>query len=64
MFGNNNKYAVLGTARRGAAPSFYFLKGGYISAMGAIEINRDTVEFTQKNGFLVYKTILKVKMFE
>ena len=33
MFGNNNKYAVLGMAPMGA-----------ISAMGAIEIVRDTVE--------------------
>ena len=32
MFGNNNKYAVFGTARRGAALGFYFSKGGYISA--------------------------------
>ena len=64
MFGNNNKYAVFGTARRGTAPGFYFSKGGYISATGAIEINRDTVEFSRKNGFRVYKTISKVKMFE
>ena len=60
MFG----YAVFGTARRGAALSFYFSKGGYISATGAIVINRDTVEFSRKNGFRVYKTISKVKMFE
>ena len=46
MFGNNNKYAVFGTARRGTAPGFYFLKGGYKSATGAIEINRYTVEFS------------------
>ena len=59
MFGNNNKYAVFGAARRGAAPSFYFSKGGYITATGTIEINRDTVEFSR-----VYKTISKVKMFE
>ena len=56
MFGNKNKYAVFVTARRGTAPGFYFSKGGYISAMGAIEIKRDTVEFTRKNGFRVYKT--------
>ena len=59
MFGNNNKYAVCGTA-----PGFYFSKGGYISATSAIEINRDTAEFSWKNGFCVYKTISKVKMFE
>ena len=64
MFGTNNKYAVFGTTRRGGRPGFYFSKGGYISATGAIEINRDTVEFSRKNGFRVYKTISKVKMFE
>ena len=64
MFINNNKYAVLGTTKRGTALGFYFSKGGYISAAGAIEINRDTVEFSRKNGFRVYKTISKVKMFE
>ena len=46
------------------APGFYFSKGGYISATRAIEINRDTVEFSRKNRFRVYKTISKVKMFE
>ena len=64
MFGNNNKYAVFGTARRGTAPGFYFLKGGYKSATGAIEINRYTVEFSWKNGFCVNETISKVKMYE
>ena len=64
MFGNNNKYAVYGTARRRTAPGLYFLKGGYICATGAIEINRDTVKFSRKNRFRVYKTISKVKMFE
>ena len=54
MFGNNKKYAVFRTA-----PGFYFSKGGYVSATGAIEINRDTVEIS-----CVYKTISKVKMFE
>ena len=59
-------YAVFGTARMGKAPGVYFSNGGYISATGAIEINRDTIEFSRKkkNGFPVYKTISKVKMFE
>ena len=58
-------YAVFGTARRGKAPGVYFSKGGYIRATGAIEINRDTIEFSRKkNGFRVYKTISKVNMFE
>ena len=52
MFGNNNKYAVFGTARRGMALGFYFLKGGYISATGAIEINRDTVDFNRLQHYL------------
>ena len=64
MFGNNNKYAVFGTARRGTAPGFYFSKGHFISATGAIEINIDTVEFSRKNGFRVDKTISKLKIFE
>ena len=56
---------MFGTARRGKAPGVYFSNGGYTSATGAIEINRDTVEFSRKkNGFPVYKTISKVKMFE
>ena len=33
-------------ARRGTASGFYFSKESYISATGAIEINRDTVEFS------------------
>ena len=64
MFGNNNKYAVFGTARRGTALGFYFSKEGYISVTGAIEINRVTVEFSRKKGSRIYKTISKVKMFE
>ena len=57
---------MFGTARRGKAPGVYFSNGGYISATEAIEINRDTVEFSRKkkNGFRVYKTISKVKKFE
>ena len=39
---------MFGTARRGNAPGVYILNGGYISATGAIEINRDTVEFSRK----------------
>ena len=51
MFGNKT-YAVFGTARRGKAPGVYFSKGGYISATGATEINRDNMEFSRKkNGF-------------
>ena len=44
MFGNNKKYAVFGTARRGTAPGVYFFKGGYIGATGAIEINSLRIE--------------------
>ena len=33
---------MFGTAKRGKAPGVYFSNGGYISATGAIEINRDT----------------------
>ena len=56
---------MFGTARRGKAQGVYFFKGGYISATGAIEINRDTIEFSRKKtGFRVYKTISKVKMFK
>ena len=47
---------MFGTARRGKAPGVYFLKGGYIRATGAIEINRDTLEFSQKKtGFVFTK---------
>ena len=55
MFGNKT-YAVFGTARRGKAPGVYFSKGGYISATGAIEINRDNIEFSRKKtGFVFTK---------
>ena len=37
--------------------------GGF-ECCGSYESNRDTEEFSRKNGFRVYKTILKVKMFE
>ena len=39
---------MFGTARRGKAPGVYFSKGGFISATEAIEINRDTIEFSRK----------------
>ena len=66
MFGNNNIRCVR-DGKEGKGPGrLFFEKGGgsYISATGAIEINRDTIEFSRKNGFRVYKTISKVKMFE
>ena len=31
---------------------------------GSYESNRNTVEFSRKSGFRVYKTMSKVKMFE
>ena len=59
MFGNNSKYAVFGTERRGTAPGFYFSKGGYISATGAIEINRDTVEILSEKRVSCLQNYLK-----
>ena len=38
--------------------------GGGWERCGSYESNRDTVEFSRKNGFRVNKTISKVKMFE
>ena len=38
--------------------------GGGWERCGSYENNRDTVEFSRKNGFRVNKTISKVKMFE
>ena len=35
-----------------------------ISAAAAVESSRDTVEFSWKNAFRVYRTISRVKMFE
>ena len=35
-------------ARRGKAPGVYFSNGGYIRPTGAIEIKRDTIEFSRK----------------
>ena len=35
-----------------------------LTASKLLKINRDAVEFSQKNGIPVYKTISKVKMFE
>ena len=59
MFGNKT-YTVLGTARRGKAPGVYFSKGGYISATGAIEINRENIEFSRKKkGFVFTKLYQK-----
>ena len=64
MFGNNNIRCVR-DGEEGEGPGRLFFEGGYISATGAIEINRDTIEFSRKKtGFRVYKTISKVKMFE
>ena len=66
MFGNKT-YAVFGTARKGKAPGVYFSKrggggggGGYITATGAIEINRDAIEFRRKKmGFVFTKLSIK-----
>ena len=64
MFGNNNIRCV-GDGKEGEGPRCLFFEGGYISATGAIEINRDTIEFSRKKkNFRVHKTISKVKMFE
>ena len=59
MFGNNNKYVVFFDGKEGDGPGLLFFEGGLYNAKGAIEINRDSVEFS-----CVYKTISKVKMFE
>ena len=70
MFGNNNIRFVRdgkggGGGGGGKVPGVYFSNGGYIRPTGDIEINRDTIELSRKkNGFRVYKTISKVKMFE
>ena len=58
MFGNNNIRCVrVGKGGGGEAPGVYFSKGGYISATRAIEINRDTIEFSRekKTGFVFTK---------
>ena len=48
----------------GGHPGRLFLVGGGWERCGSYESNRDSVEFSWKNGFHVYKTISKVKMFE
>ena len=56
MFGNN---AVFGTAIRGKAPGVYFSNGGYIRPTGAVEINRDTIEFSRKKRVPCLQNYLK-----
>ena len=55
MFGNNNiRYVRDG--KEGEGPDVYFSNGGYIRPTGAIEINRDTIEFSRKKtGFVFTK---------
>ena len=43
----------------GGHPERIFLVGGGYERCGSYESNRDTVEFSWKNGFRVYKTIKK-----
>ena len=53
---------MFGTARRGEALGVYFFKEGHISATGAIEINRDTIEFIKKKtGFMFTKLSEKLR---
>ena len=48
----------------GGIPGRLFLVGGGYERCGSYEINTDSLEFSWKNGFRVYETILKVKKFE
>ena len=50
---------MFGTARRGKAPGVYFSNGGYIRPTGAIEINRDTIEFSRKKRVVCLQNYLK-----